>query len=349
MNYRTYILMALMLMLQSGLVFSQGCEGDDPSASDTKSGSSINLFGYIQPEYDFNFAEGNDNSIKFKRARIGVRGNVSDDFAYYFMLEASPFIGSTSDVYLMDAFVTYNKYNWARASVGSFKQPFGLEVTTACHNLITIDRSMVVDQLVAPQRDFGLALFGSNKYTRINYAVALMNGRGLRVQDDNSKKDIIGRVTYKLTNFLTIGSSFRYGYPIPNNNEDSRLSINTEVALDLAKIHVEGEFVYDEGAYFLGSAGGCGSTPVALGEQRSGAHMTAYYRITDNFHPVIKYEYFDPDMETNENSSYQERMTIGANYFFNEKVRLQVNYQANIERVGSENDDALKAQIQIKF
>jgi hypothetical protein len=75
----------------------------------------------------------------------------------------------------------------------------------------------------------------------------------------------------------------------------------------------------------------------------------AYYSVTDKFHPVFKYEYFDPDMETNENSSYQERMTFGANYFFTEKVRLQLNYQANIQRVGGENDDALKAQIQIRF
>ena len=70
------------------------------------------------------------------------------------MLETSDFIASDGNVYLMDAFITYDKYEWAKVSVGSFKQPFGLEVTTACHSLTTIDRSIVSDQLVAPQRDY---------------------------------------------------------------------------------------------------------------------------------------------------------------------------------------------------
>ena len=349
MNYKVYILAALIIMFPIHRALSQGCEGDAPTASDSKSSLSATLFGYIQPEYDYNFTDGNENTFEIKRARIGVRGSISKDFAYYFMLETSPFIGSSGDAYLMDAFVTYNKFNWAKASIGSFKQPFGLEVTTPCHKLITIDRSMVADQLVAPQRDFGLMLLGGNKYTRLNYSVALMNGRGLRVKDDNIKKDFIGRVTLKLTKFLTIGGSFRYGYPVPNNNVDSRTTAGGEFKIDLANFYVQGEYIYDEGTYFLGSAGGCGSTPVVLGEKRGGAHIMAYYRLTEKFQPVFKYEYFDPDTETDENSSYQERMTLGGNYFFTEKVRLQLNYQANIQTVSSVNDDVFKAQIQVRF
>ena len=336
-------------MFQMNSSFAQGCEGDPPGSSDSKNSISAALFGYIQPGYDFNFTDGQENTFEFKRARFGVRGKVSEDFAYYFMLETSPFIGSSGDAYLMDAFISYNKYNWARASIGSFKQPFGLEVTSACHKLITIDRAMVADQLVAPQRDFGLMLLGGNKYTRLNYTVALMNGRGLRVKDDNAKKDIIGRATFKVAKFITLGTSFRYGYPIPNNNEDSRFTLGGDLALNIANFVVQGEYIYDEGAYFLGSGGGCGSAPVTLGEKRSGAYLTTYYKVTEKLHPVFKYEFFDPDLSTEENSSYQERMTLGANYFFTDKVSLQVNYQANIQKVGSVNDDVLKTQIQVKF
>ena len=42
-------------------------------------------------------------------------------------------------------------------------------------------------------------------------------------------------------------------------------------------------------------------------------------------------------------------MTLGFNYFFNDKVRLQINYQANIQTVINVDDDALIAQIQVKF
>lgn len=349
MNSKIFILFVLILLFNTNKTFSQGCDGDDPVANDSLSANNIKVFGYIQPQYDYNFTDGNENTFRFKRARIGVRGNIKDDFSYYFMLEASPFIGSSGDAYLMDAFITYNKYNWARASLGSFKQPFSLDVSTPCNALTTIDRSIVADQLVAPQRDFGLMLLGGNKYTKLNYAVALMNGRGLRVKDDNTKKDIIGRLTYKITNFLTVGGSFRYGYPLPNNDDDSRTSYGGEFLLAWDEFALQGEYIYDEGAYFSGAAGGCGSTPVALAEKRDGAYIMASYNLNENFQPVFKYEYFDPDIEMKDNIGYQERMTIGANYFFNEKVRFQLNYQANIQTVVNVDDDALVAQLQIKF
>ena len=353
MKNKIYILFALILLFQVNKAFSQGCEGDDPATNDSISAPSVKIFGYIQPQYDYNFTDGDqENTFKFKRARIGARGTFYKDFSYYFMLETSPFIGSSGDAYLMDAFVTYNADNWARISIGSYKQPFSLDVATPCHSLTTIERSIVADQLVAPQRDFGIAVFGGNKYNKLNYAVALMNGNGIggaNPKDTNTKKDIIGRATYKITNFLTVGGSFRFGYPIPNNNEDDRTTLGGEFLLELDKLAVQAEYIYDEGAYFLGAGGGCGADPIPLGEKRDGAYMMASYSVNEKFQPVLKYEFFDPDLDLKDDGTYQERMTIGFNYFFNDKVRFQLNYLANIETVINVDNDALLAQAQIKF
>ena len=115
-------LLILTLLLNANAVFSQGCDIDDPASSSAEGNMpNIKLFGYIQPQYDYNFTDGNQaNTIRFKRARLGVRGSVLNDFSYYFMLEASPFIGGTADTYLMDAFITYEADNWARISVGTY-------------------------------------------------------------------------------------------------------------------------------------------------------------------------------------------------------------------------------------
>ncbi|GAB2779458.1 hypothetical protein GCM10010465_27730 [Actinomadura fibrosa] len=351
MKNKLYLLLALTLVFSTNTMFSQGCEAELPgSANDSVSGPTINIFGYIQPQYDYFFTDGEQaNTFRFKRARIGVSGKVLNKFSYYFMLETSPFIGSSGDAYLMDAFITYEADNWAKISLGSFKQPFSLDVTTPCHSLPTIERSIVADQLVAPQRDFGVGIWGGNKFNRLNYAVALMNGRGLGVKDDNVKKDIIGRVTYKVIRNLSIGASFRYGYPIPNNNDDDRTSFGGEFAFEFGKLLLQGEYIYDEGAYFAGAAGGCGSTPIALGEEREGAYILAAYDVTEKFQPVVKYEYFDPDVNIKDNLGYSERMTVGFNYFVNNKVRFQINYLANIETVASVNNDALLTQVQVKF
>lgn len=345
-----YELLIFALLLLTNTVFAQGCDIDDPTTTDSTGARSIKIFGYIQPEYDYNLTEGDqDNTIRFKRARIGVRGKVMNDFSYYFMLEASPFIGGTADTYLMDAFVTYEADNWARISVGTFKQPFSLDVATPCHMIKTIERSVVADQLVAPQRDFGLSVFGGNNFTKLNYSVAIMNGTGLNQGDNNTKKDVMGRVTYKITNYLSLGGSFRFGHPIPNNNEDDRSSYGGELLLELDKLRVQAEYIYDEGAYFAGAAGGCGTTPIALGEKRDGAYMLATYAINEKFEPVFKYEYFDPDIEIKDNIGYLERMTVGFNYFVNDKVRFQLNYLANIETIANVDNDQLLAQVQIKF
>ena len=353
MKSNIYILFALVFLFQVNTSFSQGCEGDDPTTNDSTSTKSVKIFGYIQPQFDYNFDGGdNKNTFKFKRARLGVRGNIQKDFSYYFMLEASPFIGGDDqeDAYLMDAFISYTKYNWAEVSVGTFKQPFSLDVATPCHSLTTIERSIVADQIVAPQRDFGLMLLGGNNYTKLNYWLAIMNGRGLKMVDNNTKKDIIGRATYKLTGFLTVGGSFRYGYPKLNNNEEERTSFGGELLVELDKLKIQSEFIHDEGAYQPGAGGGCGVDPIDLdGLTSEGAYIMASYNVNEKFQPVFKYEYFDPNTELKNNIDYLERMTLGVNYFFNEKVRFQLNYLANIETVVNVDNDVLLAQMQIKF
>ena len=357
MKNKIVILLVLTALCIPMQVFSQGCEVDAPSGkNDSISTPKIKLFGYLQSQYDHTFSDPNESTFLFRRARIGVLGKVYDDFSYYFMLETSPFIGSTGDAYLMDAFVTYDKYNWARISLGSYKQPFRLEVATPCHSLTTIDRSIVADQLVAPQRDFGLGVFGGNKYNKLNYALALMNGRGLGVKDNNSKKDIVGRATYKLFDFLTIGGSFRYGFPNrnednpdnPRNNDHVRKSIGGELLFNFNNLHIQGEYIYDEGDYNRAAGGGCGTTPVELGVRRDGAYAMVWYDTEWDVQPVFKYEFFDPNKEVND-IGYAERMTIGVNYFFNDKIRLQVNYQAHIETHINIDNDMLLAQVQVRF
>ncbi len=342
----------LVLLFQVNTAFSQGCEGDDePASGDATAVPSVKIFGYVQPQFDYNFTDGNENTFKFKRARIGARGKIYEDFSYYFMLEASPFIGGNDqDAYLMDAFITYNADNWARISVGSFKQPFSLEVATPCHSLTTIERSIVADQLVVPQRDFGIGIYGGNKYNKLNYAVALMNGKGLQNEDNNTKKDIIGRATYKLTSNITVGGSFRYGFPKINNTEEDRTTYGGEFLVELDKLSVQGEYIKDRGAFDSGAAGGCGSEPLELSDVRDGAYIMASYKVNEKVQPVFRYEYFDADLnEKDVDGFYTERMTLGVNYFFNDKVRFQLNYLANIETVMNEDNDALLAQMQIKF
>ncbi|PKP13801.1 MAG: hypothetical protein CVU08_03475 [Bacteroidetes bacterium HGW-Bacteroidetes-3] len=347
MKTKIIILFTVLFLFQFNTVFAQGCEGDLPVAGGdgVPKTSSTTFFGYFQPQFEAHFTDPNENTFKFKRARFGVRGRVNRSFSYYAVLETSAFIGG-GDAYLLDAFITYDKYEWTKFSVGSFKQPFGLEVNTACNNLTTIDRAIVSDQIVAPQRDLGLMMLGGSSTTKFRYALALMNGRGLGVKDNNTKKDFIGRASYKLFDFMSVGGSFRYGYP--NNNDVDRTTYGAEVALNYNNFKVQGEYIYDEGDYNRAADGGCGSTPLELGAKRAGAYVMASYDVNKKLQPVFKYEYFDQDLDLKK-IGYQEMMTLGVNYFFNDNTRLQINYQNKIETGLSVDNDALLMQLQVKF
>jgi len=347
MKTKLILVFAFVFSLSMNTTFAQGCEDDAPAtaASGVPSTSSMTVFGYIQPQYNTYFTDQGENTFNFKRARLGVRGRVNRSFSYYVVLESSAFIGG-GDAYLLDAFITYDKHEWAKVSLGSFKQPFGREVTTACHSLTTIDRAIVADQLVAPQRDMGVMLLGGSNKTKFKYSMALMNGRGLGVNDNNKKKDVIGRASYQLLDFINVGASFRYGYP--NNQDDERTTYGFDALIKYNDFTLQGEYIYDEGDYNRAAGGGCGAEPLELGEKRQGAYVMATYDINKKFQPLFKYEYFDQDIDLKD-LGYQERMTFGVNYFINPKTRLQVNYQANVETHINIDNDALLMQLQVRF
>lgn len=334
-------------------VFAQGCDEPSESAEGDDS-AKPKIIGFAQPQYEYHFTKDEDlnidnsNTFKFKRARLGITGKIPYDFAYYAMMEFSPFVSSTGNPYLLDVFVSYRRFKWVNVSMGSFKQPFGLEVNTPCSGLHTVERSAVSDQLVAPQRDMGLMLLGGTKQDLVQYRLALMNGTGLGTKDNNNKKDLIGRVIFHPVEFIGVGGSFRYGYPTKDSL--TRTSFAVELEVDYSNFLVQAEYIADEGDYNRAAGGGCGADPLVLGDKRSGYYVQAMYRTYMNLHPVIKYESFD----TGDDEGYSlSTITVGLNYFFNDNVRLQANYRYNAEFNDAKNaekpNDAFLIQLQAKF
>ena len=338
-----FLFLTFAFILSSQLVNAQGCEDPDEGSDDGE--KTIKVFGFFQPQFQYEQGIIDDhNTFKFKRARIGFTGSIPYDFSYYMVLENSAFVSANGNPYLLDAFITYKRFKWFKVSMGSFKQPFGQEVNTSCSGLHTIERSMASDQLVAPQRDMGVMLLGGDKESKINYALAIMNGKGLGIVDNNEKKDVIGRLTYKPLEFLRVGGSFRYGFP--GLTDKSRTSYAAEIQIKHSNILVQGEYIYDEGDYVLGP-GGCGADPIALGEKRDGFYVQATYMTPFMLQPVIKYEAFDYDKDMDNNT--MSVITVGANYFFNDNTRMQLNYRYRVEEAGELDNDVIALQLQVKF
>ncbi len=339
-----YLLAAFWIfafMVVTGMVKAQGC-GDAPSDE------GVQVFGFLQVhnESDILGDEFDDirNSFSFERARIGVQGIIPYDFSYYVVVEYSPFI--STNPYLLDAFITYNRYDFARVSVGSFKTPFGLEINTPCNGLITVYRSTASLQMVAPFRDIGMVIIGDLNDLGLKYQLGFMNGSGLGRMDNNKKKDIVGRVLYKPLDFVQVGGSFRYGYPSYNNEEDTRTTFGFELKAEYENFTLMGEYIMDEGDFNRDLGGGCGGNLINLGKERSGGWAALAYKTQWNVEPVFKFDFFDSGNAEN----YKEaNLTFGVNYYINDWTRLQANYILRIEDPTDFDNDKFVLQLQVKF
>lgn len=354
---------------------AQGCM--EPASS----AGGVSVIGYIQPEFKVAFngenADGtskNDMSFNFRRARLGVTGNIPYDFSYYVMAEFSTF---QNGPYLLDAFVTYNRFKpWFKVSMGQFKKPFGLELgSTGCQDLYTINRSKVVNELTSPDRDLGIMLSGSSgslkilgleKENILSYTLSITNGTGKNIEDMDRDKDFIGRLVIAPFEGVSIGGSYLYGKQknpdVTVLEKDTRMRYGFDVSLKKYNFILQSEYVFgqDEGSKLQG--GGCGATPeLVQGNFKSnGYFVQLMYQTKWKLMPLVKYETYDSDMSKDDfdHSAYRtSAFTFGLNYYANDWVRLQLNYLYNTETSSSTDianyneipNDLLLMQIQVKL
>ena len=354
---------------------AQGC------MEPTSSTGGVSVIGYIQPEFKIAYngenADGtskNDMGFYFRRARLGVTGNIPYDFSYYVMAEFSSF---QNGPYLLDAFVTYNRFKpWFKISMGQFKKPFGLELgSTGCQDLYTVNRSRVVNELTSPDRDLGIMMsgstgpkkfFGLEKENVFSYVFSVTNGTGKNVNDTDRAKDFIGRLVISPYDIISIGGSYHFGKQknpdVTVTEMDTRMRYGFDVTLKKYNFILQSEYVFgqDEGSKLIG--GGCGATPeLVQGNFKSnGYYAQLMYNTKWKIMPLVKYETYDSDMdkEDYDHTAYRSStMTFGLNYYPNDWVRFQLNYLYNTETSSSSDianyneipNDMFLMQIQVKL
>lgn len=356
--------LALYLIVLSPRALAQGCA--EPSSDE-----GVTVWGYLQPEFATHFEDETRASFQFRRMRLGVMGNIPYDFSYYVLLETSQFLNpENNSPFLLDAFISYNRFDYARIAVGSFKFPFGAELTQPCHGLYTIRRSKIVDQMTVnysanSNRDIGIQFLGGRPDSFFSYQLALTNGYGVLFGDrQNNLLDswvVTGRAVVQPLTGLRIGASFRTG-ELPAQSEgvttpDSRVRWGADVSYKTETIFVQAEYIdgTDEGSFTTGGGcdGGAGETIVGT-NYTDGLYVMGAYRFPFNLEPVYKFETYNTSKtENTDNPSTTDFtsmcQTFGLNYYPNDWTRIQLNYIYSTEDPVEEMNDALIVQIQVKF
>jgi hypothetical protein len=181
-----------------------------------------NISGFIQFQTLWHFDSNGDGEtlpwrFRVQRVRLRVEGKVAKKISY--QVEIDPRAPEITGI-LRDAYISMSYIPRHEIILGQQKTQFGYENRVSSSQLYFVNRTDVSDNLSRgiTLRDIGIGLIGSvpiNDKYRFEDAITLVNGAGMNVQYDNTKKkNVWGRfgIRYKSDDLLwRFGASGGYG------------------------------------------------------------------------------------------------------------------------------------------
>jgi phosphate-selective porin OprO/OprP len=305
----------------------------------------MQISGFTQLRYLLMEEKGKRSGFDIRRARIDIKGAITPFFSYRLQTEFADkpkLLDATGEIKITDYFII---------TAGQFKIPFSMENLASSNKLEMIDRSQVVEALVARGKDiignqngrdigiqFGGGLLKKNGIPMVEYRLGFFNGSGINIADTaNDAKDIVGRLVFNPVKGLSFGGGYYGGYgkaskPTVEGLSQSRNRLGFEASYVLSRISIRGE-------YILGSD---------KGTDREGWYLQAgYFVIPQKLQFLAKYDLFDLNIDTPNTTSIS--YVFGGNYNFNNWSRLQIFYTIRAEQVQSIINNYLAVQFQIGF
>ncbi len=301
--------------------------------------------GYSHVRFQSFQESGKKDGFDIRRARIDLRGSLSPCFFYRIQTDLA------DKPKLIDVYGEIKLADFFSITAGQFKIPFSFENLTPSNKLETIDRSQVVEALVARGkdvignqngRDIGIQVSGTfikiKGLSLFEYRLGVFNGSGINVQDTaNKSKDVSGRLIMSPLKGFSFGGSFYNGWAKPINPDEAgksqfRNRYGVELSYVTTRLSLKGEYI----------TGKDGKT------DRAGMYVQAgYFIIPTKLQVTGKYDEYDPDASTVSNKLIN--YVVGANYNFNSWSRLQAFYTIRQERGIAVDNNYISIQYQIGF
>lgn len=187
----------------------------------------FNISGFIQAAYDWTDAD-NSSTFHVRRARLDIKGDLYKgkkgakiDYRFYFDLARL-----TKSAPILDMWVRYRPCKEFGIQMGQFKDKFSFEASIGPNKYDFIDYSYAVCRLAKngsgdilglnmTARDLGVEFMGGfihkEGYSVLNYNIAVLNGSGINVKDNNKSKDVMARLTVKPMKELAIAGYYQWG------------------------------------------------------------------------------------------------------------------------------------------
>ncbi len=185
----------------------------------TKYASAPKFGGYAIGKYSYKDQDGAKGGDGFnaRLIRLYVDGTILNDFKYRIQME----VNGDKKAHVKDFTLEWAKYKEFSVKVGQFKRCFTFENPYNPWDVGVGDYSQLVKKLAGMGdyngeasmggRDQGIQVAGDlfpiseDKHRFLHYQLAVYNGQGINVKDENGNKDLIGTIQFQPVKDLYIG------------------------------------------------------------------------------------------------------------------------------------------------
>ena len=342
-----------------GSVAAMGQQSSDTWLNDLTKRITFN--GYAQAGWSFNDANGTkSNSYNLKRTLLWAKAKITDRWSFLFMHD----FNSVVQEFYTDYRVT--KDNALTVRFGQFKHSYTMEnpLSPTALELIDVYSQAVLylagegpDPLngVNYGRDQGLMVFGDLVNNKVHYELALMSGQGINRSDRNNQKDFLAKLEVKPMDGLRLVAS---GY-LGTGNAMGTAAWNPEIkvgdnytrnrysaGLEYKTLPYAGS-KYKEARPASIRAEWLGGKDGEVGSR--GGYVTCCFPVVDALDIVASGETFDRN--TKQDGWKQTNLTLGVQYWFYKKCRMQLQYTRCFcgEEISKNDYNWLQAQVQVAF
>ena len=322
--------------------------------------SRITFNGYAHGGWSYQDQNGQKtNSYNLKRTLLWAKARITDRWSFMFMHDFS----SVVQEFYTDYRITKN--NTLTARLGQFKHSYTMENPMSPTQLELIDvYSQAVLYLAGEGpdplngvnygRDMGLMVFGDLANKFLHYELALMSGQGINRKDRNNQKDFIARLEVKPVDGLRLVASGYLGtgnavntaawnpdIHVGDNYKRNRYSVGAEYK---TQPYSPGE--YKEARPASIRAEWLGGEDGEVGSR--GGYVTTCIPVVDALDVIASGETFDRN--TKVDGWDQTNLTVGLQYWYYKKCRLQLQYTRCLcgDMIGDDYN-WLQAQVQVAF
>ena len=352
-------LLAVMMMMGSSLMAS--AQQKSSEIDWTKDFTSrITLNGYAQGGWSYqNPNDKPQNAYNLKRTLLWAKARITDRWSFMFMHDFSSVVQEYYTDYRL------SKGNELTVRLGQFKHSYTMENPMSPTQLELVDvYSQAVLYLAGEGpdplngvnygRDMGLEVYGDLAKGLVHYELALMSGQGVNRKDLNNQKDFIAKLELRPVDGFRVVASGYLGtgcavgtaawnpeINVGDNYKRNRYSVGAEYKTQpyTGSKYKEARPASIRAEWLGGQDGNVGSR---------GGYVTTAIPVVDALDIVASGETFDRN--TKVDGWDQTNLTVGLQYWFYKKCRMQLQYTRCMcgDMIGKDYN-WLQAQMQVAF